>query len=296
MSSENRSAMKTDKDAFIPTDEQLEKYKKLKEFLNSLGSAAVAFSGGVDSAFLLKAAKEALGVKNIIALTAVSGLHPKRELEEAEAFCRAEGIRHIVFEAEEFSIDGFLQNPPDRCYLCKRDLMKKMKALAEKDGMKCVAEGSNLDDEGDYRPGMRAVAEFAVKSPLRCCGFYKSDIRALSRYLGMPTWNKQSFACLASRFVYGETISAEKLEMVDRAEQLLLDLGFSQFRVRIHGKMARIEIVPGEFPKIISEGIRSEINEKFREYGFSYVSLDLSGYRTGSMNETIKEEQTRVSE
>ena len=193
-----------------------------------------------------------------------------------------------MVESEELEIAGFCQNPKNRCYLCKRELFEKIGQIAEKEGIETIVEGSNLDDNGDYRPGLQAVAELGVKSPLRVCGLDKKDIRILSKKLGLSTWEKQSFACLSSRFVYGETISKEKLSMVDRAEQLLLDMGFHQIRVRIHGSIARIEILPFEFEKILQREIREEIYEQLRGFGFSYVTLDLLGYRTGSMNETIK--------
>lgn len=266
----------------------IEKYKKLQEYLRELGSAAIAFSGGVDSAFLLKVAHDILGDK-VIAVTASSCSFPKRELEEAKKFCQENGIRHIICASEELDIEGFRQNPVNRCYLCKHELFEKIGAIAREHHLEVVVEGSNTDDDGDYRPGMTAVRELHVKSPLREVGLSKEEIRELSKQIGLSTWDKPSFACLSSRFVYGETISEEKLGMVDRAEQLLLDMGFHQVRVRIHGTIARIEVLPEELPRIIDSSVREEITQKFKEYGFSYVALDLQGYRTGSMNETLTE-------
>ena len=247
---------------------------------------AVAFSSGVDSTFLLFTAKEALGDK-VMAVTASSCSFPVRELEETKSYCRELGVRHEIVESEELKIEGFSHNPKNRCYLCKRELFEKIIRLAYKEGFKEVAEGSNLDDNGDYRPGLKAIAELNVKSPLRHIGFTKEEIRILSKYLDLPTWDKPSYACLASRFPYGEEITEEKLSMVDKGEQYLLDLGFKQVRVRIHGDVARIEVTADDFARFMEEKLRTDIYSRFKEIGFSYTALDLKGYRTGSMNETL---------
>ena len=263
-----------------------EKQAKLKELLLSYGKLAVAFSGGVDSTFLLQTAHDVLGDR-ALAVTAAPVFVPPRELQEAKDFCRSRSIRQIVIPAEALNIDSVRHNPPDRCYHCKHEIFGNILRVAGENGISFVAEGSNTDDVGDYRPGMRAIRELGVKSPLLEAGLSKEDIRALSREMGLPTWDKPSFACLASRFVYGERITDERLSMVDRAEQLLMDLGFRQFRVRIHGDLARIELLPEDLEKLIRQDLRERVYRALKEYGFSYVTLDLAGYRTGSMNETI---------
>ena len=266
-----------------------EKYNKLLEILKGYGSVAVAFSSGVDSTFLLHAAKEALGDK-AVAYTATSCFMPGRESIEAKEFCVRLGVKHTLVEVDELAIPGVAQNPKDRCYLCKKALFQGFKDMAAKEGICAVAEGSNVDDEGDYRPGLKAIAELGIKSPLREAGLTKQEIRDLSKEFDLPTWNKPSFACLASRIPYGEVITGDKLRMIDEAEQFLLDKGFKQFRVRAHGDgavLARIELLPEDIEKAMEPWLRDEIDKKLREAGFSYVALDLKGYRTGSLNEVL---------
>lgn len=263
-----------------------EKYENLKNIIKNYGSLAVAFSGGVDSTFLLKAAHDVLGEK-AVAVTARLCFFPEREQKEAVSFCEKEKITHIFCDPAVLSTDGIAQNPANRCYLCKNEILKEIKKAAEPYNIKYLAEGSHIDDDENDRPGFQAVKEHGVKSPLKEAGISKADIRELSKKLGLTTWDKPSFACLASRFAYGETITEQKLEMVEKAEQLLIDLGFTQFRVRIHGTIARIEINPEEFTKIIEPEISRKIYSEFKQGGFTYVTLDLNGYITGSMNGTL---------
>ena len=271
------------------TTETEAKLEHLRAALREIGSAVVAFSSGVDSTFLLRVTHEELG-ERVVAATIRSHTFPKRELDEAAAFCRAEGVRHKIIDSEELDIPGFAENPPDRCYHCKRELFSRLLAFARENGLAAVLEGSNLDDDGDYRPGRRAIRELGIVSPLHEAGLTKSEIRALSREMRLPTSNKPSFACLASRFPYGERITAAALERVEKAEQWLLDagLGLTQLRVRSHGNL---EVPSDAIPRLAVHA--AEIAAAFKDFGFAYVTLDLRGYRTGSMNETLPEVRSR---
>lgn len=259
-----------------------EKYTALTEYLKDLGSAAVAFSGGVDSSVLLKAAKEALG-ENTAAITVQSVLLPSREFEETERFCRKYEIRQVVCPYDALSVNGLSENTKERCYLCKKSFFVKVKELAEEQGIRYILEGSNMDDENDYRPGMRAVKELGIISPLQKFGFTKADVRLMAKEWELSVWNKPSSACLASRIAYGERITGTKLSMIEQSEDYLHQAGFSQVRVRMHGGLARIEALPEQMAELV--GQREKITRELQKYGFTYVSVDLKGYRTGSMNE-----------
>lgn len=267
-----------------------EKYQLLKDIIKKKESAVIAFSGGVDSTFLLKVTKEVLGDK-LIAVTATSSTYPKRELNEAIKYAEDIKVKHIIISSEELDIEGFAMNPKNRCYYCKKELYTKINNIALENGVNFVFDGSNIDDTGDFRPGMQAAKELNVVSPLKEAELTKNDIRELSKELGLPTWNKPSFACLSSRFPYGHKITIAKLSMVDKAEQFLLDMGITQVRVRHHGEIARIEVEPSEREKFFDVEVMNRIGNEFKKIGFTYVTLDMLGYRTGSMNETLSEEE-----
>lgn len=263
------------------------KMLKLRENLKELGNVVIAFSGGVDSTFLLKIAHDVLGEK-ALAVTATSSTYPEREFREAINYTKKHEIRHIIIESEERDIEGFSKNPINRCYYCKHELFSKLKEVANENSIQYVLDGSNYDDIGDFRPGMKAAKELKVISPLKDAKLTKDEIRKISKRMNIPTWNKPAFACLSSRFPYGQEITDDKLRMVETAEDFLLNMGFKQIRVRHHGKIARIEVDPQERERFFKVDVMDTIGIELKKLGFTYVTLDILGYRTGSMNEVLK--------
>ena len=265
------------------------KYEKLKEILGKYGSLLVAFSGGVDSSLLLKVAHDVLGDK-VLAVIAESETYPPEEGRSAQDHAKKLGVKYKVIHTKEFEDERFLSNPPERCYYCKHELFSELSAIAKKEGIKYVADGSNVSDLSDFRPGTNASKEYGVISPLREAGFTKDDIRELSKELELPTWNKPQLACLASRIPYGTRITKEILEKIEKGEKFLRSLGLTQVRVRHHGNLARIEVDKCDLPMLIEDELADRIDEKFKSLGYHYVTIDLAGYRTGSMNEVLTPE------
>lgn len=261
------------------------KFQKLKDLLTESGSAVIAFSGGVDSTFLLQTARDVLGTNQVIALTATSPTYPSHEFNESVRLAKELGVQQVVVDSNELEIPGFAENPPRRCYHCKKELFEICLSKARELGYAEVLDGSNLDDLDDYRPGRDAATELKVRSPLLEAGLTKEDIRALSRRSGLSTAEKQPFACLASRFPYGTRITAERLQQIDRCETFMRENDFHTFRVRYHGETARIEVALDELSRITDDKMRVRLLTEFKSAGFTYVALDLQGYRTGSMNE-----------
>ena len=263
------------------------KYDRLLGILKELESVIVAFSGGVDSTFLAKAAKDALGDKALL-VTADSETYPASELEESRRLARHLGMRHLVIETRELDNPEYARNAPNRCFFCKEELFTKLGPLAAREGMAHLVYGANMDDLGDHRPGMEAAKRMGVRAPLIEAEFWKTEIRELSREFDLPTWDKPSFACLSSRFQYGDGITAEKLRQVDAAEAFVRSLGFKQFRVRHHDRLARLEIAREEMGRLWEDGIQDSIVARFRELGYLYVAVDLQGFRSGSANDALK--------
>ena len=263
-----------------------EKYKILEADLKSMGSALVAFSGGVDSSFLLKAASEVLK-DNVIAVTAKSSSFPEREIKKAVEIAQLLKVKHLIIESSEMENPNYLKNDKDRCYYCKTELFEDLRKIAIKEEINFVLDGQNYDDIGDYRPGMKAAKEIGVRSPLKDACLTKNEIREMSKKFGLPNWNSPSLACLASRIPYGTAVDAKILAKIDFLENLLINLGFTQARVRHHDKIARIEIPEGEMEKFNVDDIRMQVISEFKNKGYLYITLDLEGYKTGSMNKVL---------
>ncbi len=261
------------------------KYDRLKEILSTFSEVAIAFSGGVDSTFLARVARDVLGEKKVLLLTAHSPAYPRYELEESKRLAAEMHLRQLVVLTRELEIPEYAQNTRERCYRCKKELFALCWRHCNESGISLLFDGSNVDDADDFRPGSKAVKEASVRSPLVEAGLTKDEIRYLSRELGLSTWHKQPFACLATRFPYGFEITRERLERIDRCEEVLRQRGFRNYRVRYHGETARIEVAADEISRFFEEGLRAEVVERYKAQGFTYVALDLQGYRSGSLNE-----------
>ena len=264
-----------------------DKLKQLKEIIEELESVVIAFSGGCDSSFLAKVAYDVLGDR-AIAVTANSELYADSEVKDSKKIASEIGIKHEIISSNELEAPGFRDNPSDRCYFCKKELFSELLEIAKKRSYRYVLDGSNFDDIDDYRPGMKAGRELNIRSPLKEAKFTKDEIRQLSRKFGLYTADKPAMACLASRFPYGTKIREEDLKRIERAEEFLRDLGFTQLRVRHHGDIARIEILPEDIELLLGNDFREKIVKRFKKLGYKYVTFDLEGYRTGSMNEVLK--------
>ena len=259
------------------------KLDNLRKRLLELENVAIAYSGGVDSNFLLKVAKDTLKDK-VIAVTLHAMMHSDREIEESKNYAKEFGVNHIVVNVDNFKDEKFIENNSDRCYHCKKEVFKVVKEIAAKHNIKYVLDGTNLDDLSDFRPGIKALEELDIISPLKECGLTKDDIRQLSKDMELNTHNKPAFACLATRIPYGTKITKELLKKIEKSEEYLISVGFKQFRVRAHNDIARIEVGKYEIHKFFNEDLLNKTNKKLKEIGFKYVTLDMAGYEMGSMN------------
>ncbi len=269
--------------------ETLSKFNILKNTLKDMGTVLVAFSGGVDSSLLLKTAQEVLGDR-VLAVIAQSDTYPEKEQEEAVRLAEEWNVRLKIIQTDELDNPEFVQNPPTRCYFCKNELFSKLKEIASSEGILYVCDGSNYEDLDDFRPGAQAAAELGVRSPLKEAGLVKDEIREISKWMGLPTWNKPSLACLSSRFPYNTEIDRDSLKQIAQAEDYLRSKGFTQVRVRHHGQIARIEVEPDEIVIMMDPELRRDVVENLKAFGYTYVTIDLAGYRTGSMNEPLPAE------
>jgi len=271
------------------------KEERLREIFRELDSVIVAYSGGVDSSYVAYVANAELGPR-AVCITGQSASLPEYQRAEIDGVVQKFGFQHEVINTEELENPGYRANNPDRCFFCKDELYTKLESVARTRGIECIVDGSTVDDLGDYRPGRRAASQHAVRSPLIEAGLTKSEVRELSRRATLPTWDKPASPCLSSRIAYGTTVTIERLGKVDRGEEILREFGFREFRVRHHDQLVRIEIAPAEMDRVLQKDLVAELARRFRELGFKYVTLDLEGFRSGSMNEVLGPQLTQITQ